>query len=120
VTACSTVDVVVAMLDDEVVFDWLTGPSSPGLKSRIEMFVLQVEHGAGGGAALAGMPLLESHPQFQFQTQLLPGPVGGVPGAVWDVVPSHPQFQFQTQVSGPSVGSSDSVPAGDPVGLVAV
>jgi hypothetical protein len=117
---CRTVDVVVAMLVDEVVFDWLTGPSSPGLKSRIEMFVLQVEHGAGGGAALAGTPSLESHPQFQFQTQLLPGPVGGVPEGDWDVVPSHPQFQFQTQVSGPSVGSSCDVPADDSAGFVVV
>jgi hypothetical protein len=107
VTVWVTSEMFVAMLVDEVVLLCVTGPSSPGLNTRIEMFVLHIEHGAGGGAVLAGAWVLESQPQFQFQIQALPGPVGGGPGLDSLDVPPQSQFQFQTQVSGESVGSCD-------------
>ena len=79
-----------AALDDEMVTLCVSGPSSPGLRTRTEIEMLHAVQ-----PAPAGPPA--SAPQFQFQFQSQP-PVAG-PGLP-ELVPSEgsEQFQFQFHV----------------------
>ena len=76
-----------AALDDEIVTLCVTGPSSPGLRTRTEIEMLHCVQ-----PAAAGPPA--SVPQFQFQFQSQP-PVAD-PGPP-ELVPSEGSEQFQSQ-----------------------
>jgi len=89
---CSTNEATLAIDAEALV--WLTSPSSPGLKSRIETLELQVEQPRG---LVAGV-LVVSQFQFQFQTHAEASEGGETPGS--DVPVSQFQFQFQIQVAG--------------------
>jgi hypothetical protein len=111
--ACSTVWVVEAIVWAMLVeldwLDWMTSPSSPGLRIRIEIDVLQAEQvgvepwddEVEGGATVG-----QSQVQFQIQS-VAPG--GGADGDKGLSAQFHDQFQIQ--VSGSDIAWSSEMPS---------
>jgi len=97
-------EIVCATLVEVEEIDCARSPSSPGLRIRIAIAVLQAEHGADGAA-----------PQFHSQFHTQPVPPDELAGLVVLVPPeSSAQFQdqFQTQFSGTFDTGSDEIDAG--------
>jgi hypothetical protein len=79
---------------EDAVLPWNTSPSSPGLNSRREMFVLHVAQSSG---LVVGT---EAEPQFQFQFQTHADAAEGENVLVSSASSAQFQFQFQVQVEG--------------------
>jgi hypothetical protein len=113
-TDCSTVWIVVemvwAMLVDIDWFAWITSPSFPGLRIRIEIAVLHAEHGDEpesddpAAGAPDGETVGQSHVQFQIQPV---APWGGARGS--DGLSAQFHDQFQIQVDGGFVAWSTEI-----------
>jgi hypothetical protein len=118
-TVCVTVwivdEMLVAMLDELTAFVWVTSPSLPGLRIRIEIEVLHISHETGGGFSAVV--------QSQFQIQVDAARSSGLISA--GVVLPSPEFhdQFQTQVDGrlgAELGADVLVVAGGAAGISGV
>jgi hypothetical protein len=90
----TVVEMFCVVLDDETVTVCVSGPSSPGLRTRTETEMLHPEQ-----LAAAGPP--PSVPQLQFQFQSQPPDVGpGLPELVPPEGSEQFQFQFHVQFAG--------------------
>jgi hypothetical protein len=92
---------LLAMLVEVVELVWETAPLSPGLKSRIEMLVLQVVHGGGEWA-------VGSQFHRQSQIQVVPVPEGVVADVDCPAESPQPHVHVQTHVRPGSADGSTS------------
>jgi hypothetical protein len=99
---CTVVEIVSATLVDVDWMDWITSPSSPGLRMRIEIAVLHVEQDVDD---------VVGQSQFQFQVQAV-APAGGARGPEGLSAQFHDQFQIQV-VGGATVWLLEMSPPGE-------
>ena len=87
-----------ALVEESTVV-WVTSPSSPGLKTRIETAMLQAEHDWVSDEVEAG-------PQFQTQFHVH---VGDDEAGAVELVPTEPSVQFHCQFHTQLSDGSDPV-----------
>jgi hypothetical protein len=99
-SSCSADERFSATLVDEVRMLWVTGPSSPGLRTRTEMVVLHPEQALGSRAAARVGP--------QFQLQFHVHCEDEEDDGVIVLVPVDPSEQFHVQFQTQLVGSASA------------
>jgi len=91
------------------VFDWITSPSSPGLKIRIDVATLHIPHAASGVVGAAGASgASQLHCQFQIHV-----PAAAAAGSTAGSGSLQFHVQFQIHVVGGAAGRSGVLSADD-------